>query len=134
MRSGFRFSVLLGAVLALAAIVPSVSASSSGALHLTKTCDAYNHCTVQTSTAGPIPVGTQGFYSGPVFTNRLSSNLVLVTPGGSTASGHCTLNYVSAVGTCTFNRGTGTLAGFHAVLTVTTDFETFWWDGSYHFE
>jgi len=133
MRPIRRLLVVAATIAALAVLVPTASASSHGALHLTKTCDTYDHCTVVSSTAGPIPVGTESFYSGPVFTNRLSSNLVLVTPDGDTASGHCTLSYTTASGTCTFNRGTGGLAGFHANLTVTTaDWLTFAWDGTYH--
>lgn len=118
-------------------LAPVASASSPlGPIYLTKTCDAPDHCTVQTSLANsPLPVGTEGFYNGPFPISRLSSEVVLVTPGGAgTATGHCTLSFVSAVGTCTFARGTGSLAGFHANLTVTTsDWETFTWEGTYHF-
>ena len=118
-------------------LAPIASASSPlGPISLTKTCDAPDHCTVQTSLAGsPLPVGTEGFYTGPFPRSRLSSEVLLVTPGETgTATGHCTLSFVSALGTCTFARGTGTLDGFHAILTVSTsDWETFLWQGTYHF-
>jgi hypothetical protein len=121
----------------LTMLAPTVSASSPlGQISLTKTCDAPAHCTVQTSLPNsPLPAGTEGFYNGPFPISRLSSEVVLVTPGGAgTATGHCTLSFVSAVGTCTFARGTGSLTGFHAILTVTTsDWETFLWEGTYNF-
>ena len=130
-------AIVVATIAALTILAPIVSASSPlGSIYLTKTCDAPDHCTVQTSLAGsPLPVGTEGFYNGPWPVSRLSCEVVLVTPGGAgTATGHCTLSFVSATGTCTFARGTGSLAGFHANLTVSTaDWETFLWQGSYHF-
>ena len=132
-----RLLVLAAAIAALTMLAPTASASSPlGPIYLTKTCDTLVHCTVQTSLAdSPLPVGTEGFYNGPFPVSRLSSEVVLVTPGGAgTATGHCTLSFVSAVGTCTFARGTGSLAGFHANLTVSTsDWVTFTWAGTYHF-
>jgi hypothetical protein len=44
--------------------------------------------------------------SGQVFTNRLSSEVVLVTPNGATATGHCTLSR-AGLGTCIFSGGPG---------------------------
>lgn len=137
MPSVRRLLVVAATIAALTMLAPTASASSPlGPISLTKTCDAPDHCTVQTSLAdSPLPAGTEGFYNGPFPVSRLSSQVVLVTPGGAgTATGHCTLSFVSAVGTCTFARGTGSLAGFHANLTVTTaDWETFLWEGTYHF-
>jgi hypothetical protein len=134
MRPTRTLLAVAGVILAMTALAPAAAAASPiGSLLLTKTCDAYNHCTVVTSTDGPLPVGTQGFYSGPNFNNRLSSDVLLVTPDLDTADGHCTLSFVSASGTCTFAQGTGALAGFHANLTVTTsDWVTFTWAGTYH--
>jgi hypothetical protein len=134
MRPVRSLLAVAGVILAMVALAPSAAASSPiGSLLLTKTCDAYNHCTVVTSTDGPLPVGTEGFYGGPNFSSRLSSDVLLVTPDGDTADGHCTLSFVSASGTCTFAQGTGALAGFHANLTVTTsDWVTFTWAGTYH--
>ena len=132
-----RLLVVVASIAALAMLAPVASAASPlGSIYLTKTCDTPVHCTVQTSLANsPLPVGTEGFYNGPFPISRLSSEVVLVTPGGAgTATGHCTLSFVSAVGTCTFARGTGSLAGFHANLTVSTsDWVTFTWEGAYHF-
>jgi hypothetical protein len=106
-------------------------------LLLTKTCDAIDHCTVITAEAGPIPVGTGAFYTGPLLENRTTSGVVLTTPSGDTATGHCSLNYKTGLGTCAFTSGTGELAGFHANVKVTSDFESnpagvFTWSGTYH--
>lgn len=137
MHSIRRLLVVAATIAAVTMLAPAASASSPlGSIDLTKTCDAPDHCTVQTSLANsPLPVATEGFYNGPFPISRLSSQVVLVTPGhAGTTTGHCTLSFVSAVGTCTFARGTGSLAGFHANLTVTTsDWETFLWQGTYHF-
>lgn len=137
MPSVRRLVIVLATIATLTMLAPIASASSSlGLIDLTKTCDAPDHCTVQTSLANsPLPVGTEGFYNGPFPISRLSSQVVLVTPGNAgTTTGHCTLSFVSATGTCTFAQGTGSLTGFHANLTVTTlDWETFRWEGTYHF-
>lgn len=131
-----RFLAIGMSLILLAIVAPGAAASSLGSIDLTKTCDAPDHCTVQTSLAGsPLPVGTEGFYLGPWPASRLSSEVLLVTPGAAgTTIGHCTLSFLSASGTCTFARGTGTLAGFHANLSVgTADWVTFVWQGTYHF-
>jgi hypothetical protein len=49
------------------------------------------------------------------------------------AVGHCTWPLRTATGTCTFAQGTGSLAGFHANLTVSAneDFSVFYWAGTY---
>ena len=66
------------------------SASPQLPLLLTKTCDAIDHCTVITSQAGPIPVGSEAFYSGPLLESRTTSGIVIRTPSGDTATGHGT--------------------------------------------
>jgi hypothetical protein len=114
------------------------SASPQLPLLLTKTCDAIDHCTVITSQAGPIPVDSQAFYSGPLLESRTTSGVVIRTPSGDTATGHCSVSYKTGLGTCVFTRGTGALAGFHANLKVSSDFVSdpagvFTWDGQYHF-
>lgn len=63
------------------------------------------------------------------------------TPGGSTATGHCTLIWrpeltgADGFGTCVFVSGTGALAGFHANLKITDHPDTLVtnWDGTYWF-
>jgi hypothetical protein len=117
-----------------------VSASSPiQHLLVRKTCKDLDHCTVVESIAGPIPVGTEAFYPGPVLERRTTSRVILTTPDGDTATGHCSLNYTTGLGTCVFTSGTGALAGFHANLKVTSAFPDehldglFTWDGTYRF-
>ena len=124
----------------------SLAASSPmGRLLLTKTCDAnfpdVPVCTVvilpgAPKPEGPLAEGTTAVYDFHVidFTKIISSDVVLTTADG-TAAGHCTLSFKTGVGTCTFARGTGELAGFHANVKVTFDFATgvTTWDGTYHF-
>ena len=58
-------------------VARSLSGSSPNrSLLLTKTCDAFNHCTVVTSEAGPIPVGTEALYAGPLLEQRTTSAVV----------------------------------------------------------
>ena len=96
MRSIRILIVVAGTIGALTFLVPSVSASSSlGEVHLTKTCPTFETtatCTVQTA-SGPIPVGTVASYGGPLFSPAISSAVLLTTPDGSTATGHCTYLY-----------------------------------------
>ena len=114
------------------------SASIQQQLLLTKTCGAIDHCTVMTSSAGPIPPGSDIYYSGPLLEARTTSRIVVTTPGGDTATGHCSLSYKTFVGTCVVTGGTGALAGLHANVRVISDFDSdpagvFTWEGRYHF-
>ena len=78
---------------------PSSASSPIGRVYLTKTCDAafptIPICTVQASDAGPLPVGTEAYYSFAVldFEKLRSAGVILTTPGGDTAAGHCTLSF-----------------------------------------
>jgi hypothetical protein len=122
-----------------AAVPAEAKGSPIDRLFLTKTCDTsfpeIPICSVVTSDAGPIPTGTQAVYTVRVFNTILSANLVLTTPDGDTATGHCTLSLKTGLGTCTFAQGTGNLAGFHANADVSFDFASgvTTWDGTYHF-
>ena len=117
----------------------SISAASiQGALLLTKTCDAIDHCTVITSSVGPIPVGSDVNYFGPLLEARTTSRIVVTTPGGDTATGHCSVSYRTGEGTCVLTDGTGALTGLHANLKVSSDFVSdpdgvFTWEGRYQF-
>lgn len=144
MSSIKRLLAVVAAMAALTFLVPPVSASSPiGAVHLTKTCPTWETtqtCTVQTVTAGPIPVGTVVAYSG-LFSPTLSATVTLTTPNNSTATGHCTLFWRPELfgndgfGTCTFMTGTGSLAGFHANLKILDHVDPLVtnWDGIYFF-
>jgi len=135
-RSRFLVAAAMLASLGLL-VTPSVSASSpEHAFHLAKACDGLGTCTVFSSDAAPLPAGTTETYFGPQFGDPVLSSRVLITTsygGGGTAIGQCAWPLRSATGTCTFAGGTGSLAGFHANLTVSAnrDFSVFYWDGSY---
>jgi len=128
------------AVSGLAATASSIEGTARHAvLLLTKTCDAIDHCTVITSSSGPIPVGSDVNYFGPLLEARTTSRIVVTTPAGDTADGHCSVSYKTGEGTCVITGGTGALAGLHARLRVSSDFDSdpagvFTWEGPYHFE
>jgi hypothetical protein len=114
-------------------------ASPQAVLLLTKTCDAIDHCTVITSPSGPIPVGSDINYFGPLLESRTTSRILVATPSGDTAFGNCSLSYRTFEGTCVITKGTGALVGLHANLKVSSDFVSdpagvFTWEGGYHFE
>lgn len=144
MRSVKRLLAVFATIAALSLLAPSVSASSPiGEVHLTKTCPTFETtatCTVITSESGPLPVGTVASYSG-LFSPVFSVHVVLSTPDGGTATGHCALVWRPELsgddgfGTCTFGHGTGSLAGFHANLKITDHPDTLVtnWDGIYRF-
>jgi hypothetical protein len=65
----------------------------------------------------------------------LDSNVILDAGSGSRAVGHCTLDFTSGLGLCTFSDGTGLLAGFSARVEVSYISGTLWaWDGTYKFK
>jgi len=126
-----------GVVSVLSAPLPSAARTAPHAvLLLTKTCDAIDHCTVITSSSGPFPVGSDVNYFGPLLESRTTSRILVTTPGGDTAEGHCSVSYKTGTGTCVIIGGTGALAGLHANLEVSSDvdFVVFTWEGRYHFE
>jgi hypothetical protein len=135
MRS-VRSLLVIGAIVAFAALAPVATASTGSSFSLTKTCDNLGTCTVVASDTAVLPVGSTEIYLGPEFGYPvLASRVVIVSSyaGGGTATGACTWPLRTASGVCTFAQGTGSLAGFHAQLTVTTnaDFSLFYWDGTY---
>jgi len=93
-----------------------------------------DRCTVRSSSPGPIPEGTVAIYRGLAAANRSATEVVLVTPDGATATGRCTRRRTGP-GSCTFARGTGWLAGFHARLKVTNSRDgVLSWEGTYYFD
>jgi hypothetical protein len=117
-------------------LVPAVSASQGGAIHLIKDCPPPDGltCTVTVSDSNVIRVGTIITYS--VLTDTTLQSTIHV-PGG-TATGFCDLTALfggTGPGTCDFDGGTGRLKGLDMnVLVDTADGEIFTWDGSYHFD
>ena len=128
-----------GAILALTSVASAAPAMQP--LKISKECSQYtgdtpSFCTITESNLAAIPAGTKIFYDGPVTSSPLfgSSTTVIAVGDGDLAVGYC-VTYDTAsppVGTCAFHAGSGTLAGFQAVVKVTVDDKQIWhWDGGY---
>ena len=111
-------------------------------IKFSKECSKYtgetpSFCTIVESSLKEIPVGTNVLYYGPVTNSPLftSSSVVLAVGPGDSAIGHCIV-YDTAnppTGLCAFSAGSGSLAGFQAILNVTVDAKQIWhWEGGYH--
>ena len=120
----------------------SASSVKKGELHVTKECSAYtgaagDSCTITSSNLAAIEVGSKVFYdlAAGIPTGLLDSVVVLDAGDGNRAVGHCTLDFATGLGLCTFSDGTGEFAGFHARVDVSppTDGVNFHWDGTYSF-
>ena len=131
------FTLLAAVALAVAVGVPASASSPQRSFYLEKDCTDFftggNTCVVTVSPDPAIPVGSTIAYNGPVFNATVLSMEVVINAPEGTATGHCTWPLrVRPSGTCTFARGTGSLEGFHANLSVTAgDFPLFVWDGTY---
>jgi hypothetical protein len=110
-------------------------------LKFSKECSDFNgetpsFCTITESSLKEIPAGTKVLYYGPVLSSPLftSSSIVLAVGPGDSAIGYCIV-YDTAkppTGHCAFSAGSGTLAGFQAILNVTVDDKQIWhWEGGY---
>jgi hypothetical protein len=140
MRSLRRLVVMGATVMALAALVPSVSAASQKAFHLEKTCvevsSVENQCTVTYSSFKAIPVGTLITYD---TSGGYDALVATITTKNGSATGRCAiLDAVldpSRAGTCSFTTGTGRLTQFHlkVAVTRTADWSLWYWDGTYWF-
>jgi hypothetical protein len=107
-----------------------------------KECSEYtgetpSFCTIVASDFKEIPVGTKVFYYGPVVNSPLfsSSSVVIAVGPGNSAIGHCIVYDTASppAGHCAFSAGSGTLAGFQAILNVSVDDKQIWhWEGGYH--
>lgn len=121
----------------------SLPASSprSGALHVTKECSAYtglagSYCTITSSNLKQIEVGSRVVYASAAGAISLDSDVTLDPPGpgNNTAFGHCTLEFATGVGLCTFSGGTGKFTWFDARVVVSYLGGPNWaWDGTYSF-
>ena len=101
----------------------SASSGRSGQLHIVKDCSAYNRmaggtCKIVSSNLAEIPAGTLVHYTqafGILNPAWLDSNVVLDAGNGNKAAGRCTVDFsIATPGVCTFEDGTGQLAGFTA--------------------
>jgi hypothetical protein len=147
------FSLMTSPVPASAHSVPRASADVAGGgdlelggpLHILKNCAAYNylpggHCTITSSNLPAIPAGSIVYYTqafGILNPAWLDSNVVLDAGNGNKAAGRCTVDFsITTPGVCTFQDGTGRLAGFTARVSVSTTTNSsgdFTWDGTYRF-
>ena len=128
-----------GAILALTSVASAAPAMQP--LKISKECSQYtgdtpSFCTITESNLAAIPAGTKIFYYGPVIGSPLfsSSTAVIAVGNGDSAVGYCVVYDTASppLGTCAFHAGSGTLAGFQAVVTVTVDDKQIWhWDGGY---
>jgi hypothetical protein len=128
-----------GAILALTPVAPAAPAMQP--LKISKECSQYtgdtpSFCTITESNLAAIPAGTRIFYYGPVTGSPLftSSTAVISVGNGDSAVGYCVVYDTASppLGTCAFHAGSGKLAGFQAVVTVTVDDKQVWhWDGGY---
>ena len=147
MRCVRLLALVGGAFLALVALAPAaLAASPTFPIHLVKDCSTFtgttpSYCVVSSSEFRAIPVGSKVWYLGPILQDTLflSSNVLLDTGHGSTATGYC-INQARpdgdprSTGMCSFWEGTGDLAGFHAVVDVSIDAsQEFHWDGVYYY-
>ena len=128
-----------GAMLALTSVASAESAMQP--LKISKECSQYtgetpSFCTITESSLAAIPVGTKILYYGPVTSSPLfgSSTAVIAVGNGDSAVGYCVVYNTASppLGTCAFHAGSGTLAGFQAIVKVTVDDKQIWhWDGGY---
>jgi hypothetical protein len=133
-----RLVITGAAIVALGVVAPSVSAASSRAFHLDKTCagDASEPlgfvCTIQHSDFKWFPAGTKVHYTSQNAAGDVVQATIAIENGST--DGECVWSSpVNAV--CTFSPGTGRLSQFHIVVDVTAnaDASIWYWDGAYWF-
>lgn len=132
------------AILGCAFLAPSASlADQTKTLTVTKQCntaaqatipDELSYCTILDSNVSQL-IGAKVRYYGPGFftaTHKFLDSWVVLEANRGTAFGHCLLRGVPAVlGACEFTGGSGSLKGFKADVTVTSDdFRTWQWKGA----
>ena len=132
MRS-VRSLILIGTIVAFAALAPLASASIAKPFHVVKDCEPPT-CVITSSSFKGIPAGSVITYS----PNSDGSLTAVITVAHGTATGRCVLAPIfgnpSSPGTCVFASGTGSLNQFHLSVAVdTVDFVTWTWDGTYTF-
>lgn len=135
MRPIKRLLAVVGAIVALTALAPVVSAGSYHDFHLDKTCAESSEplgyiCTVQHSDFKWIPAGTDVHYLSQ------SGNVVqaMIEIKNGRTNGACTWSSdVDAI--CVFSSGIGRLTQFNleVVVTASADQSIWYWDGTYWF-
>ena len=130
--------ILPGAVVALllAGLAPATAALSRS-LHVTKECSDYtgaagSYCTFTSSNIGVINPGYRIYYAEPATLESLDTDVEIVGPRGTVATGHCTLVFADLPGTCTFEGAIGRFGRFDATVSVSVDGTGLWhWNGDY---
>lgn len=130
MRSA-RTLLVIGAIVAFAALAPVAAATAVRPFHVEKDCAGLS-CVITSSTYRAIPAGSVINYS----ENTDGSLTAVISVARGSATGRCVLDPIfgdpSLPGTCVFSSGTGSLSQFKLSVDVTTsDFVTWFWDGSY---
>jgi hypothetical protein len=130
MRSA-RTLLVIGAIVAFAALAPVAAATATRPFHVVKDCEGLS-CVITSSTYKAIPAGSVINYS----ENTDGSLTAVISVAHGSATGRCVLDPIfgdpSLPGTCAFSSGTGSLTQFKLTVDVTTsDFVTWFWDGSY---
>lgn len=126
-----RSLILIGTILAVAALAPLASASIEKPFHVVKDCAGLT-CVITSSSYRGIPAGTVINYT----VNTDGSLTSVITVAHGTLTGRCVLAPIfadpSSPGTCVFASGTGTMNQFHLNVAVdTVDRVTWTWDGTY---
>ena len=139
MRHLSLFALATSAVVGLA--LPAFAEDAAmQPLTVSKECSQYagtvpSFCTITESSLAAIPKGTKVLYYGPVANNPAfsSNNVVLDDGAGNTAMGNCIVDFgAGPKGMCAFYAGSGSLAGFTAIVAVTVDAGGIWhWEGGY---
>lgn len=130
MRS-FWSLLVIGAIVASAALAPVATATTSRPFHVVKDCDGLT-CVITSSSYKGIPAGSVINYS----ENTDGSLTAVISVAHGSATGRCLIDSLfgdpSSPGTCVFSSGTGSLHQFHLSVAVdTVDFVTWTWDGAY---
>ena len=117
--------------MALALAAPVAASSPPRPFHVEKDCE-FLTCVITDSTFRGIPAGTVINYT----ENTDGSLTSVISVAHGSATGRCDLAPIfgdpSLPGSCVFSTGTGTLTQFRLTVDVTTtDFVTWFWDGSY---
>jgi hypothetical protein len=141
-----KLIALTGVSLALAIVAPqSTEAEESRTLTVTKNCNTaaalapgeLGYCIIIESNFRPLRDAKIRYFGPGFFTADhpfLDSWVVIESPDGDggTAFGHCLVRGVPDVlGACQFTGGSGSLKGFNAAVTVTTEGGGIWhWRGA----
>ena len=144
MHSVRSLLAVTSAILGFAVLAPPASQAADSVftpLTVTKECSEFtgnipSFCTITRSSFQALRRAKVNYYGSHLGDNGqfVSSTVVIdatTGPRNSTALGHCIVYFAAGpAGMCTFNGGSGRLAGFLAVVKVTVDADMIWhWEG-----